>query len=355
MDFNNKPKSLFFPLLLIALGILLLLDTMRMIPGGTWDAIWRLWPLVFIVGGLDGLYQRNGFIGSILFIGLGSILLLGNLGYLEVSPWGMALRLWPVLLIAFGLDLLIGRRSVVSAVLGLLLGIVLVGGVFFLAFSATDKIQNTALSISQPLGDAQRASMVIEANGGILKLKPGASEDMLVEGELRLGRQETISQDYSLRQSAGFLELRSSYPVNGFPFLVMNTGDLLWDLRLNQDYPLDLSTRLIAGEQDLQLETLQVELLNTETVFGRTILSLPSHGNLSGGVKVVIGELLLQVPKDVPVILHVNTGIASTSLPEDYRREDKTVYSPQARAGTKAQIELQVEVPIGNLRVEYLP
>jgi lia operon protein LiaF len=64
---------------------------------------------------------RGSLAGPAVLIGLGIVFLLNNLGYLGWGIWDTLLRLWPVLLIAVGLDLLIGRRSALgSALLALL-------------------------------------------------------------------------------------------------------------------------------------------------------------------------------------------------------------------------------------------
>jgi len=53
---------------------------------------------------------RGSLVGPIILIGLGIVFLLNNLGLLSWSVWEVILRLWPILLIAIGLDILLGRR-----------------------------------------------------------------------------------------------------------------------------------------------------------------------------------------------------------------------------------------------------
>ena len=52
--------------------------------------------------------RRGGLIGPLILIGLGVVFLLNNLGILDWSIWEILLRLWPVLLVAAGLDLILG-------------------------------------------------------------------------------------------------------------------------------------------------------------------------------------------------------------------------------------------------------
>src|SRR5512140_2756259 len=115
----HRRFSIFWPFLLIALGVVLLVQNTGIAPQASGYDLLRLWPLLLIVGGLDSFWQGHGYVGGMLFIGLGGIFLLNNLGYLPgVSVWDVVLRFWPLLIVAIGLDLIIGRRRVVSPVIG---------------------------------------------------------------------------------------------------------------------------------------------------------------------------------------------------------------------------------------------
>jgi len=64
--------------------------------------------------------QQRSLFWPVLLIGVGIALLLSQLGVIAAISWGLLLRFWPVLLIVAGLDLLLGRRA---PILGTLLGI----------------------------------------------------------------------------------------------------------------------------------------------------------------------------------------------------------------------------------------
>src|SRR5215210_2097893 len=50
-------------------------------------------------------------LGPVLLILAGSVFLLNNLGILPWNVWGDVWRLWPLIPIAIGLDIIVGRRS----------------------------------------------------------------------------------------------------------------------------------------------------------------------------------------------------------------------------------------------------
>lgn len=124
----RSPRSLLFPLLLIALGILLLLNNLGLLGLPRGEGWLRLWPLLLVLLGLDSAFNRGGVAGPSFLIGLGLILLAHNFGMLQVGFWRAVTYLWPLLLIAWGFDFVLPRRSIwlsligIVIVLGLLVG-----------------------------------------------------------------------------------------------------------------------------------------------------------------------------------------------------------------------------------------
>lgn len=96
-------RGLFVPLLLIGLGTVFLLDQYHVLAVNR--AFDYFWPLVFICYGVDVLAWHPGrrrALWGVIAIAVGAALILKNLGY-----WSFDIaRLWPVILIFFGLSLL---------------------------------------------------------------------------------------------------------------------------------------------------------------------------------------------------------------------------------------------------------
>lgn len=350
-----RRHGLFIPLLLIFLGVLLLLSTLKIIEGDIWSFAWRLWPVLLIVGGLDGFYRRDGFVGPALLVGLGGIFLASNLGYLTLSSWELVLRFWPVLLIAFGLDILIGRRSALSAALGVLLGLALVAAILALVVLAPTGIGGSAdtQTISQPLQGATLASVSVVNAVGQLNLSAGASSGRLAEGQVTLAGLNDLRQDFSVDDGRAVYRLESQGQPTVYPFSG-NTERGRWELQLTSAIPLELSSRMLLGSQQVDLRGLKLERFDSETILGSNTLTLPEDTSLNGSAKTTIGELVLRVPRHTAIRIQVDTGITTIHLPEGYYRQSNLILSPEAADATRA-LNLKVELPIGSLRVEYLP
>lgn len=101
-------RGLFGPLILIALGVIFLLDQLNI--AGAGHIFQYFWPAVIIIFGIELLSWRphgaRAFWGVIAIL-IGAGLILSNLGY-----WYFDIgRYWPVILIALGLSLLFRRGS----------------------------------------------------------------------------------------------------------------------------------------------------------------------------------------------------------------------------------------------------
>lgn len=103
-----------------------------------WFDLFRLWPLIIVIGGIAQVLRPHGSEPPIKRVaeGVGSIIvglvLLGNtFGYIPWAVWITMLSLWPLLLVALGIELLgrglglpwVRALSNVALILGLLYGV----------------------------------------------------------------------------------------------------------------------------------------------------------------------------------------------------------------------------------------
>jgi len=77
-------------------------------------------------------HRRPSIVFPLILIVFGTVFLLNNLGWLNWDLWTAIARLWPLLIIAIGLDLMISRRSP----FGLILSLIVVLGILAIALAA---------------------------------------------------------------------------------------------------------------------------------------------------------------------------------------------------------------------------
>lgn len=77
----------FFGLILIAGGVLLLLNTLNLLPWKVWDNVWRFWPLLLVLWGLQIIFGENAAgRGLIRLVGLLFVLLIVLFVIYQVNP-----------------------------------------------------------------------------------------------------------------------------------------------------------------------------------------------------------------------------------------------------------------------------
>ncbi|MFQ5812923.1 MAG: LiaI-LiaF-like domain-containing protein [Anaerolineae bacterium] len=71
---------------------------------------------------MDEPKRRVSLVGPVILIGLGVIFLLSNMGLLAWSVWEVIFRLWPILLVALGLEIILSRLSAWGSLLAIVVG-----------------------------------------------------------------------------------------------------------------------------------------------------------------------------------------------------------------------------------------
>ena len=346
--------SIFWPLILVALGVIFLLRNIGALSGDAWDNLLKLWPVLLIAIGLDSLYRREGVAGAVFWIGLGVVFLLTNLGVFAWNAWDVILNLWPILLIAIGLDILVGRRSTWGAILAMaVLILVLVVALWFLGSGALTGQGPIGEEISQPLEGASQAHVVLKPAVGSVNVDAlPESSQRLVQGQFLERAGETIRQDYSVQQGKATFSLRSE----GISTYYQSRRGRSWDWRLsfNPTIAIDMEVGLGAGELVLDLSGLQISALDVDLGVGQTKVILPPKGRFRAEISGAIGEIIIDVPQGSQVRIESSTGLAWIEAPSSFQKEGDQYVTPDFTSSGD-YIDLIVSQAIGKITVRISP
>lgn len=281
----------------------------------------------------------------VVLIGVGLVWLLGNLGIITGANLGVLVRLWPLLLIAIGLDMLFGRQSpVVSVVIGVgvvavAVGAMLVGPSLGLVPSA----DVTVSEFSEPIDAATSAQVNLSIPAGEATVTTLSDSSNLIEVEAsHIGTLEFTTHGSSEK----IISLRQREQDSGtFGFFgnVFVPGDrLYWDVGLSDDLPLALNFSSGAGSSNLDLRRVQLSSLDVNMGAGQVNLQLPAmddsyNVNISGGageirvgiadgaalnlnVRGGVGQTTIDVPNDAAVRIDARSGVGGIDVPAGYIR-----------------------------------
>jgi hypothetical protein len=291
-------------------------------------------------------HRRVGLLGPVILIGLGIIFLLNNLGLLEWTVWEALLRLWPVLIIGIGLDLLIGRRSI----WGSLLVVVLVLGLAAGAVALYESRPRGAAGfdhevIEVPLEGASEGEVNLDLSVGRLEVQDAGASDLLVEGEVALRSGENLRSEARSEGETIFYSLSSDLREwRGISFPGSWLRDRLWTLSFNREIPLRVTIDVGVGEVIVDLSGLAVRELDLNGGVGRMVVTLPEGIDAEIRMDLGVGENVLRVPEGVGVRVRAEGGLAPVTTPSGYTRSNGIYTSPNY--GT-AESRVDVEISAG--------
>ncbi len=264
---------------------------------------------------------RRSIVFPVLLIGIGSLFLLQNLGIISWNVWSQLWRFWPVLLVLIGLDMLVGRRSGIgAAVVGLITILALVGIVWAASYITVYPFVGFGLStspagvtdLSTELGDLQRATVRLEAGAADIKLSAlESASGLLAGGQVTSNR--TISKSLTRSNGVGRLNISgSAQPGRDFFFGGVTGED--WDLRLTPKIPLTLEVAIGAASSTLDMRDLKVEQFRIDSGASSIRITTPQSGQTRGVIKTGAASIVVEIPAGVAARIEVDGGLSSVSV-----------------------------------------
>lgn len=349
---NVRRRSLFFPMLLMAIGVVLFLTNIGTLEGPAWDILAKYWPAILILGGLDGLYRGESWVGTLVLLGLGTILLLGNLGTFEFNGWQLLLRLWPVLLVAAGLDLALGRRhSIWGILVRVAVGALMVAAIFWLAVASPFAGSMRSVELSQTLDKATSASIDLGIAAGELNVNAGDQPGLLINGVASIPKNTKYEPFYQVTASG-----KGQYRIQTPGSVVPGSLDSMkpWRIAVNREIPLELIARLGAGDMNIDLTGTHATAIQSEIGAGSIEIILPESQTINGKISVGVGEIDLHVPQCAAVTLQTGTALVDLHLPAGYSREGEIIRNIVPSGCEKNIINLKLDLAIGSLTIEKI-
>ncbi len=290
--------------------------------------------------------RRGGsLVLPIVLITLGFLFLLDNLGALPDGAWGTVWRLWPVLIIAIGLEILFGRRVSFGAIFVLVVIVVVLGAVVWgsVIFSERDLVER---SVRWPREGTESAVIEIDVGIGELDLATQADMAELLYANLKIPEDADVQEDFYISQSGRARgELRLDWHLPALFAAGKWEIDLYPNLRLEE---LRVNTGI--GDADLALSELRLESLDLSVGIGsaRVTLPEPDRQTLDAYVHTGIGDAQVTVPPGVQARIRVNRGLGDLTVYSRFERHGD-YYQTEEFDTAERYIDLEVDVGIGSI------
>jgi hypothetical protein len=268
--------------------------------------------------------HRPSLFWPVALIALGGYFLLVNLGYMQPTGWAVLVRLWPVLLIVMGLDVLVRQMpGLLGSALSLLLALGLIGAVAYVAINpeqfpaltqGAEMPTPTTQHVSAQRGDATQASVALELESYSTRIDSDIAEDMLIVADVTTTGHANLEQqreDDTLHVSLFTDKDETAWIYWLNPATWGRAEGQEWRIHLSPMLDTGLEIGGGSGSLEADLSDLRLTGLNVDGGSGSLHLTLPDRGGydveLSGGS----GSMALKIPPGVEARVELDSGSGS--------------------------------------------
>jgi hypothetical protein len=274
---------------------------------------------------------------------LGCVFLLVNLGYISWEAAEELARLWPLLLVAWGIGLI--ARGSKLAFLGFLGPLLLILALFYVIW--TDYYGQSenmrSLKLSQELTDIDEANVTLKFAGGKLSVKPGDTLD-LIEADLDYRADSSTPRlDYYEEDGMGYASLRRRGSSHSGPGL----GNR-WDVLISDQIPIQMELVSEGATCALNLDGLQIVSLDLSAA-ASSVKTRLGRGDMDGSIRVDAGvsSVRLEIPKQYGVRLTMSCGLCWKHLPDGMKKRPGGVGAYFSENYDSAPYRMDVEIDAG--------
>jgi hypothetical protein len=202
-------------------------------------------------------------------------------------------------------------------------------------------------SQSVELGDA--TSVLVKINMGAGDLKVASGTEQLLEADFNYN---VARLKPSVEYSDDTLVVEQP-DAEGLPNL-RGIADFRneWDLRLNNEVPMDLRVNIGAGASDLQLADLSLTGLDLTLGAGESTVDL--RGDWASDLRVTIdsgaANLTVLLPSDVGVRVEIDRGPTIIDAPN--LAQDGNVYTNEAYGVSDVTLQIDMQSGVGQINLE---
>lgn len=310
--------------------------------------------------------HRGSVVGPVILIAVGLIFLMNNLGVLPWTIWDTLVRFWPVILILVGLDILIGRRSTWGTIAMLIVVIVLVAVLVWAALFV-HVAGGVSERFSVPAGSATRADITLDPAVAELAVGGVADPAVIAQGDIIHPAGDSIARNVSVANGSASITIATgrSEPT---AWLMQPSTRNRWQIRLGRGFPIALAVHSGVGESTLDLTGLAIDRLEVDTGVGAAKVLMPSTGTITARVQTGVGEVVVVVPASLATRIHADPGVGEVKVPAAYRSLGDNEYASGATSSPTGSppahpagffrpstLDLTAQTGVGEVRIEQAP
>lgn len=346
---------------LIVVGLIFLAG--QFLPVGGW---WNLWPLIIVIAGLVQSFTpgKEGWSVARMFDGfttvaIGGVFLAIVFGVVGWSVWATIFSLWPVLVIAIGLDLL--GKALDTSVFKVIGSLLVIGALVYAVVINVDGAGNldwtsgegASAEMSEPVGNVDEASLKIEAGVARVDLQ-GGRELVEATGSSPFGEPE-----FTLDRNGAEADVLLSLGSRGGGFTWSSDANARLDAAISESVIWDITVEAGVSSFEADLRDVPVRNFTLKPGVAECDVTLgepPSDG--VGNIKVQSGvsSVTLRLPEGAEIRVESKSGLTGINIAGDIEdvgddRWETDGYESAREAGDPVWL-VRLESGIGSFTID---
>ena len=377
--------SLILPIAVILSGVLLELNSLHLmgdfLPN---NILLKIWPLILVFVGLDMVISQRRIVGGLVVFFVAAALLSTQFldGGTNNEIWQLFMKVWPILLILFGLDWMFSDRSLINAAV-IITGVIIL---IYILFTFVDlpfarelpfKINlesilptsvfngdmpkppaesyggNETAMFSRPTEETDFEPVTYDGNGslaimmpsqnsaelnidtasGKVSLKAGNNGSDFVSGTVQLDPAEKLSYNTSIRGSVAKYTLRSEGKA-----AANNVSN--WDLALSPQRTSSINAVLNNGYIKADLRSMDLSSVSIENKHGPVDVMVPVSTNAPIKITSYYGDIRVYIPRGA-VVSCVISGAGNIEYPQYTYALSGNMLTPLRNQQTPIHVEIK--------------
>jgi hypothetical protein len=306
--------------------------------------------------------RSGSVVFPLLLIAIGVLVLLHR-SMPDFDPWPVLERYWPLILIFVGAGMILDRSrrpqapgepspfpigSTVGTLLFILAMVFLMwrGHAFARHAYASASGSRTHHQQTVDAKGAKAVKMSVKMPAGELRMAGGAEH--VLDADFSYGSGWSApSVDYSVNDGVGELDISQE---SGGTLVVK--ADNTWNLKVNESIPLDLEVDVGAGRGEFHFAKVDLTRLELNIGAGQADVDLSGERakDLEAEIQGGVGEATIRLPKNVGVVATVHGGLGSVDT--HGLKEEDGQYVNEAYGKSPSTIHLAVNGGIGSIKLQ---
>ena len=292
--------------------------------------------------------SRKSFLGPIALILVGIALLLNQFGLWSLA-WVDLLRLWPLILILIGLDIVLGNTRTGGVVL-LLTGIaIIVLAVALIDPSTSKRAARDSVTYEYPVKGVESVTVRLEVGTAGLDVRSLSDSSNLLEAGIDYdGRRTRVDYTADTNDAQASILLKSESRAVWLPFFKPFSED--WRVRLSREVPLALQVTAGVSNANLDLQGLRLTELQLNAGVGDVHVALPDQGSYQVVAHGGVGSLTIDVPPGVEARIRLDGGLGSANIAQRFERQER-YYVSEGYASAQNRVDIHIDGGVGSVTI----